>query len=110
MSVSILSWYGVECPEDAIEDSLERFTEETGFFPLTFNSEAGTCPVGMFISMLFAEDIVSIEDLTLRAVIVVLKFVGEKMDLFAIFPIGTTIQDGGKRKRSDDYTIYHHHY
>ena len=110
MSVSILSWYGVECPEDAIEDSLERFTEETGFFPLTFNSEAETCPVGMSIPMSFAEDIVGIEDLTLRAVIVVLKFVGEKMDLFAVFPIGTTIQDGGKRKRSDDYIIYHYYY
>jgi len=78
MSVSILSWYGVEHPEDAIEDSLERFTEEAGFLPLTFNSEAGTHPVGMSISMLFAEDIVGIEDLTLRAIIVVLKIVGEK--------------------------------
>jgi len=28
----------------------------------------------------------------------------EKDDLFANFPIGATIQDGGKRKRSDDYT------
>ena len=26
----------------------------------------------------------------------------EKENLFANFPIGTTIQDGGKRKRSDD--------
>jgi len=25
----------------------------------------------------------------------------EKMNLFTIFPIGTTMQDGGKRKRSD---------
>ena len=25
-----------------------------------------------------------------------------KMNLFTIFPIGTTMQDGGKRKRSDD--------
>jgi len=27
--------------------------------------------------------------------------VGGKMNLFAVFPIGATIQDGGKRKRSD---------
>ena len=27
--------------------------------------------------------------------------VEERNNLFAIFPIGTTIQDGGKRKRSD---------
>jgi len=31
--------------------------------------------------------------------------VGGKMNLFAIFPIGATIQDGGKRKRSDVVTI-----
>jgi len=49
--------------------------------------------------MLFAEDIVGIGDLMLRAVIVVLKIVGEEMDLFAIFPIGAIIQNGGKRKR-----------
>ena len=34
----------------------------------------------------------------LGVVIEVLKFVGEKEDLFAVFPIGTTIQDGGKTK------------
>jgi len=50
--------------------------------------------------MSFAEDIVGIENLTLRAVIVVLKFVGEKKGLFTIFPIGATIQDNSKRKRS----------
>jgi len=33
-------------------------------------------------------------------VIVELK-VGKKVNLFAIFPIDTTMQDGGKRKRSD---------
>ena len=30
-----------------------------------------------------------------------LKFEREKDNLFADFPIGATIQDGGKRKRSD---------
>ena len=78
MSVSILSWYGVEHPEDAIEDSLERFTEETGLLPLTFTSVAGACPVGMSIPMPFAEDIVGKENLLLRAIVEVLKFVGEK--------------------------------
>ena len=101
MLVSILSWYEVKRLEDAIKDSLERFTEEAGFLLLTSNSEAETRPVGMSIPMSFAEDIVGIKDLMLRAVIIVLKFVGEKIDLFAIFPIDTTIQDGGKRKRSD---------
>jgi len=36
----------------------------------------------------------------MRDVIVVLRFEG-KMNLFAIFPLGATMQDGGKRKRSD---------
>jgi len=30
----------------------------------------------------------------------------EKKNLFAIFPIGATIQDGGKRKRSDGHASY----
>ena len=106
MSVSILSWYGVECPEEAIEDSLKRLTEEIGFLPLTSESETGICPVGMSISMLFTKDTTGKEVLMLGAVIEVLRFVGEKKDLFAVFPIGTTIQDGGKRERSDDYFVY----
>ena len=32
--------------------------------------------------------------------------VEEKFNLFAIFPIGATMQDSGKRKRSDDITYY----
>ena len=31
--------------------------------------------------------------------------VEEKFNLFAIFPIGTTMQDGGKRKRSNMTTV-----
>ena len=50
--------------------------------------------------MSFAEDIVGIEDLMLRAMFEELMFVVEKKSLFTIFPIGATIQDGGKRKRS----------
>ena len=100
MSMSILSWYGVECPEEAIEDSLERLTKETGFLPLTSESETGICSVGMFISMSFTKDTAGKEVLMLGAIIEVLKLVGEKEDLFTVFPIGATIQDGGKRKRS----------
>jgi len=32
--------------------------------------------------------------------------VEEKFNLFAIFPIGATMQDSGKRKRSNDITYY----
>ena len=56
--------------------------------------------------MLFAGDIVGIEDLTLRAIVEVLKFVGGKMNLFAIFLIDATIQDSGKRKRSVEYNMH----
>ena len=37
-------------------------------------------------------------------VVEMLKFEGEKDNLFAEFPIGATIQDGGKRKRSDEWS------
>jgi len=46
-------------------------------------------------------DIVGNVFLKLESVAVLLKIVEEKDDLFANFPIGATIQDGGKRKRSD---------
>jgi len=79
---------------------------EKEFLPLTFVSVLGTCPVGMSISMSFAEDIVGIENLVLGAVFKELMFVEEKESLFTKFPIGATIQDGGKRKRSDDDKEY----
>jgi len=44
-------------------------------------------------------DIGGREVLKFEAVFDLLKYV-EKEDLFANFPIGATIQDGGKRKRS----------
>ena len=71
---------------------------EKEFLPLPFDSVLGTCPIGMSIPMSFAEDIVGIEDLVLGAVFEELMFVEEKESLFAKFPKGTTIQDGGKRK------------
>jgi len=51
--------------------------------------------------MSFTKDTAGKEVLTLGAVIEVLRFVGEKEDLFTVFPIGATIQDDGKRERSD---------
>ena len=44
-----------------------------------------------------------------ESVVELLKFEREKDNLFADFPIGTTIQDGGKRKRSDVCPSYPHH-
>ena len=54
----------------------------------------------MSIPMPFTEDIVGIVELSLRVMVEVLRIAEEKENLFAIFPIGTTMQDGGKRKRS----------
>jgi len=53
-------------------------------------------------------DIVGNRFLRLESVVELLKIVEEKDDLFTNFPIGATIQDGGKRKRSDDIFIISH--
>ena len=53
--------------------------------------------------MSFAVDIAGKEVLTLNAVVEELKFVEEKENIFTDFPIGTTIQDGGKREKSVKY-------
>ena len=52
--------------------------------------------------MFISEDIVGKRFLKLESVVELLKGVEEKENLFADFPIGATIYDGGKRKRSDD--------
>ena len=88
--------------DEATEDSLERFTGEKEFLPLTFESLLGDCPVGMSIPVSFVEDIVGIECLVLRSVFEELVFVKEKKDLFAKFPIGAIMQDGGKKKEAMD--------
>ena len=80
MSTFILSWYGVERPDEAIKDSLERFTGEKEFLPLIFDSVLGTCPIGMSIPMSFAEDIVGIENLVLGAMFEELMLVEEKKE------------------------------
>ena len=108
--MSILSWYGVDQPEDAIEDSLKRFAAEMGFLPLTSKSNAGTCPIGMSIPMLFTKDTVGNEELMFAKLIVGGLKVEEVMNLFAIFPIDATMQDGGKKKqciRNEYSCIWH---
>ena len=58
--------------------------------------------------MLVSEGIVGKELLWRESVVELLKFGIEKENLFAGFPIGATMQDGGKRKRSDGYTKLEH--
>jgi len=55
--------------------------------------------------MPFIEDIVGLVELLLRFVVEMLKRFVEKDDIFTIFPIGATMQDGGKRKRSVDCSV-----
>ena len=57
----------------------------------------------MSIPMFISEDIVGKRFLKLEAIVELLKDDGEKDNLFAEFPIGATMQDGGKRKRSNDW-------
>ena len=52
--------------------------------------------------MLDSEGIAGKRFLKFESVVELLKEEKEKGNLFADFPIGATIQDGGKRKRSDD--------
>jgi len=56
--LSILSQYGIAHPEDAIEDSLEKFKAVIGVLPLTSQLLAGTCLVEMSIPVRFKEDTV----------------------------------------------------
>jgi len=55
----------------------------------------------MFIPKSILLDIGGKEVLKFEAVFDLLKCDEEKENLFTNFPIGTTIQDGGKRRRSN---------
>jgi len=52
----------------------------------------------MSIPILVLEDIVGKVESLLMFVVEILKRLWGKLDLFAMFPIGATMQDGGKRK------------
>ena len=59
----------------------------------------GTNPIGMSIPMQFEDSMVGKMNSCELDVIEELK-VEERKNLFAVFPIGTIIQNGGNRKRS----------
>ena len=108
-SISMRSQYGVERPEDTIEGSLEERLDEVAFLPRTSLLLDKTCPVLLSIPMLDSEGIAGKGLLRKESVVELLRFEKEKDNLFADFPIGATIQDGGKRKRSAvrHYLILH---
>jgi len=59
----------------------------------------------MSIPMPVLEDIVGKVESLLMFVVEILKRLRGKLDLFAMFPIGTTMQDGGKRKEAMTVTV-----
>ena len=58
--------------------------------------------------MLDSEGIAGKRFLKFESVVKLLKEEKEKGNLFAEFPIGATMQDGGKRKRSNGHVPLHH--
>ena len=85
--------------------SLERLISIEEVLPLTLMLFLGEVPKDLSIPILLVGDTVGKENCCELDMIVKLK-VGGKLNLFAIFPIGTIMQDGGKRKRSD-VTVIH---
>jgi len=83
-----------------IEMSLERFFSVEEVLSLTLKLFTGMNPVGMSIPMWFVGNMVGKTNSCELDMFEELKAV-EEMNLFTIFPIGTIMQDGGKRKRSD---------
>jgi len=91
-----------------IEESLEKFFSVEEVLPFTSKLLTGMNPVGMSIPIQFEDNTVSKMNSCELDVIEELK-VEERMNLFTVFPIDTTMQDSGKRKRSiDGHTIIYY--
>jgi len=69
-----------------------------GVLSLASQLLAGSCPVELSIPVLFEGNTVGNAEACDLGVVKELKV--EERNLFAIFLIGTTIQDGGKRKEA----------
>ena len=76
--------------------SLDRFLSMLEVLPLELLLVTGLVPVDLSIPMLELLFTVGKKVCRLRDVIIVLRVEGE-MNFFAVFPIGATMQDGGKR-------------
>ena len=104
---AILSWYVTEEQVEDIDVSLERLISIEEDLPLTLALFLGEAPEDLSIPMLLIRDMVGKEDCCELDVVIELKVEG-KMNLFTIFLIGATMQDGGKRKKSNDDDLWHH--
>ena len=90
----------MEQPDEAMDGSLEELAEDKGFLPQASELIAGSSSDWKSIPKSKLLDIGGKKDLELEAVVELLKRFEEKENLFANFPIGATIQDGGKRKKN----------
>ena len=81
--------------------SLERLISIKEVLSLTLTLLPGEVSEDLSIFMVLVENMVGKEICSELGVIVELK-VGGNLNLFAIFPIGATMQDGDKRKRSNE--------
>ena len=97
--LAILSWYTTDNIVEDIDKSLDLFLLVEEFLPLTSKLLTGADPARMSIPVLFEESMVGNAKAYKLDIVDELK-VEEKDNLFTIFPIGATMQDGGKRKRS----------
>jgi len=88
--------------EEQVEDidvSLERLISIEEVLPFTSMLFLGEVSVDLSIPVLLVGNMVGKVNCCELDMIVELR-VGGKLNLFAIFPIGATMQDGGKRKGS----------
>ena len=81
--------------------SLDGFFSILEDLPLDLKLLTGMILVNLSIPVLELSFTVGKRVCELRDVLIVLRVEG-KMNLFAIFPMDATIQDGSKRKRSDE--------
>ena len=79
--MSILSWYGVDRPEDTIDGSLDEMLEDKEFLPLISELLAEVCPCWKSIPMFPLVDIVGNSFFGLESIVELLKIVEEKGDL-----------------------------
>jgi len=102
---TILSWYTTEDIVEDIDESLDTLLLVKRFLPLTSSKFSGTGPGRGSIPVLFEGNMVGNVKVCKLDIVEKLKCEEENC-LFAKFPIGTTMQDGGKRKEVTTVTCY----
>jgi len=100
---TILSWYTTEDFVEDIDESLDMLLLVERFLPLISLQLSGVGPGRKSIPVLFEGNTVGNEKACELVVVEILKF-EEENSLFAKFPIGATMQDGGKRKEAMQFT------